>query len=172
MIVRTHLLAIVLFFTMVSCQQSTPNNTETNNLVPESQEVTETSTTTPEEQKTLSKLDNIDLENNKLVAEAGEDITKAVIKKEAIILYADMMKVHRIFGYEAPDVNSKRLLVISVFTNDVEDNPFNCALGAYYDTDEIDLTYIETASGFVKANATASGQTKIVYIESKWVVAE
>lgn len=164
----TNFLAILLCSLLLSCQQSATNtdaaNTSTDTVV--------TTSTAVETPKAPNKLEAIDIENNKIIEEAGEEITKAVLKKEAIIFYRDDSKMHRIFGYETADVNSKRLLAVSAFTNDVEGNPFGCELGAYYDMKEIKIKYLETAGTFVKAEVVANGNTKVVFFESKWVESE
>jgi hypothetical protein len=84
-----------------------------------------------------------------------------------------MRKDHRIFGYAKPDTKSERLLLISVFTNDVENNPFGCKLGSYYDTsgmDDITLKYKETLGKFIKAVAIDKSNNKTdIYFEKKWI---
>jgi len=82
-----------------------------------------------------SSLDSIDMANDESVINAGANLTKAYVAKDSTIsLTANMRADHRIIGYAQPDTASKRLLMLSVFTNDVENNPFNCELGAFYDT--------------------------------------
>jgi hypothetical protein len=60
-----------------------------------------------------------------------------------------------------------------VFTNDVENNPFGCKLGSYYDTGgmkEIKLTYLGESHGFIKALVTDSlNKGTTVYFENKWI---
>ena len=69
--------------------------------------------------------------------------------------------------------NQKRLLLLSVFTNDVENNPFGCKLGAFYDTrsmNELTLNYIMTIGNFVKATATSkTNNSTTLYFEKKWI---
>jgi hypothetical protein len=80
------------------------------------------------------------------------------------------------FGYANPDIKSERLLLISVFTNDVEKNPFGCKLGSYYDVggmQNIKLKYLETAGNFIKAVAIdSSNNFTTLYFEKKWIVFE
>lgn len=125
-----------------------------------------------------TQLDSIEKTNNESVVASGDNITKAFVflkdGDSTIYLTADMRKDHRIFGYAKPDIRSERLLLLSIFTNDVEKNPFGCRLGAYYDTGGPGapvLKYVSTAGNFVKA--TATGQTDrpaTVYFEKKWIV--
>ena len=125
----------------------------------------------------LTNLDNIDKENNKSVLASGDNITKASVdlknQDSTINLTANIRKDHRIFGYAKPTVNSERLLLLSVFTNDVEHNPFDCKLGAYYDTagmKEMTLKYISTSGKYVKAAAIDKlNNSTTVYFEKKWI---
>jgi hypothetical protein len=171
---RIQFLTFLLFFTLISCQQSASNDTNNESTKVEVEEESTTAPTTKaEEPKPLSKLEQLDFENNKTITESGEEITKAIVDKGGgIFLYPDNIKDHRIFAYESPDLNSTRLLLISAFTNDVEGNPFQCELGAFYDSEEIEITYLEKSGDFVKAQATANGKTKVIYVEKKWLTFE
>lgn len=51
-----------------------------------------------------------------------------------VYVYADMNKDFRMFGYARPDTTSQKMILYSIFTSDVEDNPFDCPFGAYYET--------------------------------------
>ena len=89
---------------------------------------------------------------------AGDKVTKANISlvDSTFALRADMRKDHRIIGHAKPDINSQRLIIFSIFTDDVENNPFKCELGAYYDTEEMEnikLKFVENDSDFVKVIA-------------------
>ena len=125
----------------------------------------------------LTKLDSIDKENNESVVASGANITKAFVflkdGDSTINLIANIRQDHRIFGYAKPDINSERLLLLSIFTNDVENNPFGCKLGAYYDTGgmgELTLKYISTTGTFVKAIATDNtNKSTTIYFEKKWI---
>ena len=66
---------------------------------------------------------------------AQEENTLSIATNDSIMeIQAFIRKDHRIFGYEKPDKNSAKLIVFSIFTNDVENNPHHCKLGSYYDT--------------------------------------
>lgn len=124
--------------------------------------------------------DSIDKANNESVVASGDNITKAFVflkdGDSTINLIANIKKDHRIFGYVKPDVKSERLLLLSVFTNDVQNNPFGCKLGAYYDTrgmTELTLKYISTTGNFVKAAATnKANKSTTIYFEKKWIAFE
>jgi|SRR6478735_6241820 len=95
------------------------------------------------------------------------------LSDSSISLRANMRLDHRFFGYEKPDTSSKRLLLLSIFTNDVKDNPFKCELGSYYDTyglKEFSLKYVSTEEEFIKAEfINKSGEVTIVYFEKEWM---
>lgn len=124
-----------------------------------------------------TKLDSLDNANNTSVMNSGDDITRAYVMlssgDSSIYLTANIRKDHRIFGYAAPDIHSEKLLLLSVFTDDVENNPFQCKLGAYYDTNDMSalkLKYIETAGNFVRAYAVdTAGNRTTLYFEKKWI---
>ena len=123
----------------------------------------------------FTKLDSIEKVNNERIVASGVDITKAIVfLKEGdstINLIANIKQDHRIFGYAKPDIKSERLLLLSVFTDDVENNPFGCKLGAYYETagmGELTLKYITSNGNFVKAVAIdKTNKSTIVYFEKK-----
>ncbi|AHF16345.1 hypothetical protein NIASO_16665 [Niabella soli DSM 19437] len=93
-----------------------------------------------------------------------------------ITLHSNIRQDHRIFGYARPDTNAERLLLFSVFTNDVQGNPFKCRLGSYYETSELKgfhLKYLGTEDSFIKAMAIDSSNNRTpVYFEKKWIDVE
>ena len=82
-----------------------------------------------------------------------------------------MKKDHRIFGYEKPNLASKKLLLFSIFTNDVSDNPFGFPLGAYYDTMEVQFSikYLNDDGNFIKTILLEEGKQTIIYFDKKWI---
>lgn len=109
--------------------------------------------------------DQIDLDN----------IQKATVSKSdsSIWLSANMKLDHRIIGYDQPDTNSKKMILFSIFTRDVKDNPFNCPFGAYYSTSDMEntkLKFIGNAGSFIKASIIKDNNVAAtVYIEKAWV---
>jgi hypothetical protein len=107
---------------------------------------------------------------------AGDHINKAYISKSdsSIFVVQNKYRDHRIFGYERPDIHSRKMILISIFTKDVEGNPFQCPLGAYYSSgsmENIDLKYVSTGAGFIKANVSnKEGILGVVFIEKKYTV--
>jgi hypothetical protein len=132
---------------------------------------------TKKDSNSLSPLDSIELVNSQSVKDAGDYITKAYIDLETdeFSIRADMKRDHRIFGYQEPDSNSKRLILFSIFTNDVEGNPFELPLGAYYDTTEmedISIKYIGQNDDFIETEIMIEGESNTVYFERTWVILE
>lgn len=128
---------------------------------------------------TLSRLDSIDQANATTILESDE-LTKAQVNlstKDSIIrLRANIRVDHRFFGYEQPNIQSKKLLLFSIFTNDVQDNPFQLKFGAYYETSGLDdkglkLKYLRTKDDFIEAELIdVSGYpVTTIYFEKKWV---
>jgi len=128
----------------------------------------------------ISRLDSIETANNKSVDESKDNLTKAFVLlsngDSTIHLTANIRRDHRFFGYAKPDITSERLLLFSVFTSDVENNPFGCKLGAYYDTSSIrdfTLKYTSQKGSFIQASAIdTSGQLTVLYFDKKWIVLE
>lgn len=151
---------LMWFLIFYACRQSTPVNTgekEKNSQTAE------------------SKADSIDRENRASIIASGDLITKAYVSAADSIIYltANMKMDHRIFGYARPDTTSQRLILLSIFTNDVENNPFQCTLGAYYDTagmENIKLKFQAEEGNFIHALALENNQKSTpVYFEKKWI---
>jgi len=104
----------------------------------------------------------------------SEYMNKAYIGKNGEIwMTPNMKRDHRIFGYESNDIYSEKMILLSVFTNEVENNPFECKYGAFYDTNgmkEISLKYISNEGEFLKFEIVneKEGKSDIVYMLKKW----
>lgn len=167
-----YILTLTLYIS--ACGQT---NSKSENQENKQTDTTADITKTNQATEKLTKLDNIEKVNNESVVSSGDNITKAFVflkdGDSTINLTANIRQDHRIFGYAKPNINSERLLLLSVFTNDVENNPFGCKLGAYYDTggmDELTLKYISTTGNFVKAAATdKTNKSTAIYFEKKWI---
>jgi uncharacterized protein YecT (DUF1311 family) len=86
---------------------------------------------------------------------------------------ANIKKNHRIFGYKEKDIYSEKMILLSIFTNEVENNPFECKYGAFYDTNgmkEISLKYISNEGKFLKIEIIneKEGKSDISYMLKKW----
>jgi hypothetical protein len=105
----------------------------------------------------------------------GSDINKLTVSKSdsSLWLIARMQLDHRIFGYAKPDTNSPKLILISIFTNDVKDNPYKYPFGSYYETSgmgNIKLKFLENKKWFIKAELIENDSVKsLVYFLKKWV---
>ncbi|NML23194.1 hypothetical protein HHL16_20115 [Pseudoflavitalea sp. G-6-1-2] len=127
--------------------------------------------------KEVTTLDSIEAANNKSVLASGDDVTKAWVNlskgDSAIHLQANIRKDHRFYGYAQPDTRAQRLILFSIFTNDVQDNPFKLRLGAYYSIespDSLTVKYLAADKKFVKTVITdKTNNTSVVYFEKKWI---
>ena len=173
MIKTIYILTLTLL--ICACRQTNPtsDNQENRKQTLMTVDTTKTNQTTEK----LTKLDSIEKANNESVVASGDNITKAFVflkdGDSTINLTANIRQDYRIFGYAKPDIKSERLLLLSVFTNDVENNPFGCKLGAYYGTGgmhELTLKYISTTGNFVMAVAAdKSNSSTTIYFEKKWI---
>lgn len=121
-----------------------------------------------------SILETIEKENSKIIEQDEEYVNKAFIdKKDSLIwLTVNMKRDHRIFGFEKPDVKSKRMILLSIFTKDVENNPFNCPYGAFYGTSGMKnttLKFKENVGDFAKIEIQKENLKEVVYFEKKWL---
>ena len=119
--------------------------------------------------------DSLDWEKQGNVFLEGDNLNKLEVSKRdsVVTLYSNIRHDHRIFGYEKPDVKSKRKILFSVFTFDVEGNPCNCVFGSYYETSsmkDITLKYVGREKAFVKVDVFERNiKSGTVYFEKKWV---
>ncbi|MEZ4803495.1 MAG: hypothetical protein R2797_12045 [Gelidibacter sp.] len=108
------------------------------------------------------------------IAQSNSEINdKAYIESDSIIwVPQNINSDYKIFGYKNKDSLSEKLILISVFTKDVENNPYDCKYGAYYHTQGMDglkLKYISTEGDFVKTAIIKNGLiVDKVYMESRW----
>ena len=103
----------------------------------------------------------------------SEYMGKAFIEKDGTIwMSANMKKDYRIFGYKDKDIYSEKIILLSIFTNEVKNNPFDCEYGAFYDTNgmkNMELKYIATENEFLKIEIIENGKTiDQVYMLKKW----
>ncbi|MGJ1319176.1 hypothetical protein ACR776_11475 [Sphingobacterium spiritivorum] len=104
-----------------------------------------------------------------------ESMQRAEISKtdSMIHVYNNIRADYRVFGYSKPDTTSQKMFLISVFTNDVKDNPNKCLYGSYYDSasmPDMSIKYMADAGAFIKANLYQDDVLLApVYLEKKWV---
>lgn len=99
--------------------------------------------------------------------------SKAYIEKDSTIwIPQSINRDHKIFGYQEKNSSSKKLILISVFTKDVENNPCDCEYGSYYHTQsmgDFKLKYLSTENEFMKIDILKKGKSiDTVYMETKW----
>lgn len=167
---------LFLLFSCISCDNSKTDKTsvqissDTLNLskadtVPSTKEVVNSS----------DKLDSVNKANSNTITVDEDNIQKASVSKSdsSIWLTANMKLDHRIFGYEKPDTSSRKMILISIFTNDVEGNPFKCPFGSYYQTSDMtdmEIKYVSTEGKFIKVNVFRNAVLQgTVYIDKKWI---
>lgn len=104
-----------------------------------------------------------------------EAMQRAVVSKADSVfhVYNNIRADYRIIGYESPDTNSKKMVLFSVFTSDVEGNPFHCPYGSYYDSGspiELVIKYTGEQGSFIVASISGgSKKPATIYFEKKWV---
>ena len=99
--------------------------------------------------------------------------SKAYIEKDSIIwIPQGINREYKIFGYKEQNILSQKLILISVFTKDVENNPCDCKYGSYYHTqsmDDLRLKYLATENEFMGIAILKKGKIlDTVYMEKKW----
>jgi len=153
---------ILLPFLFIGCK---------NDTVVDTSEPTKMDTVTIKEtQKPTTNSDSVGSKD-----EIDEEFTqKATVNKNdsTIWIQVNMRLDHRIFGYEKPDVKSKKMILYSIFTDDVEGNPFQCPYGAYYDTtryQDMILKFQENIGDFAKVKIITDEAQHTVYFEKKWL---
>ncbi len=107
---------------------------------------------------------------------AGHSQTKAHVnrKTKEFYLVANIKQDHKIFGYTMPDVKSKKVILFSVFTSDVQGNPNKLPLGAYYETSNLQkgdkIGFVSVAGEFVKLNyITKDNKVTPFFIARKYI---
>lgn len=76
---------------------------------------------------------------------------------------------YKIFGYQFPNITTKKMICFSTFSYDVRDNLNKCPLGSYFDTSFMKegdrIIYLGMVGSFGKMNfITGSGKKTLVYI--------
>lgn len=89
-------------------------------------------------------------------------------------VFPDIRSDYRVIGYAKPDICSRRQIVFSVFTRDVENNPYGCTYGAFYSTSsgyhDIAIKYTGKTKHFIKTQIFIKGQNMgELFFERRWV---
>jgi hypothetical protein len=104
-------------------------------------------------------------------------IQKATISLGDSLLdvFPDIRSDYRVIGYAKPDICSRRQILFSVFTKDVENNPYECRYGAFYSTSsgdyhDIAIKYTGKTKYFIKTQLYIKGQKMgELFFERRWV---
>jgi hypothetical protein len=139
------------------------------------QEISENIVIKKDSVKKKINLDSLDKANQAELTPYEDYWNKISVQNRDSTLWlnSEMRLDHRIFGYKKPNTKSQRLIFLSIFTNDVEGNPFECKYGSYYSTtlgEEKNLKYISTEADFVKTILLDHNEVlDTLYFERKWI---
>ncbi len=107
---------------------------------------------------------------------AGHAQTKAFVdrKTKNFSLIGNIRNDYKIFGYSFANITSKKLILFSVFTKDIEGNPYKCRLGSYYETSGLKegdkIIFVSIIGNFVKLNfITSNNIITPFYIKRKLI---
>jgi len=162
-----YLLAIII----ISCNSSNNNNQNESRHTDSTQKTVNLA----DSNNTSSSVDSIDRANANTIAAAKDEVNKAMVslKDSLLLVSTDKFHDHRFFGYSRPDSHSRRLILFSIFTNDVQGNPYHLPYGSYYQTNDMDnvqLKYLATEGAFVKFTILKNNTPQdTIYIEKKWI---
>jgi len=102
-----------------------------------------------------------------------EFLQRASVGTDSIIrVVSDIKLDYRIFGFEKPDTNSRKMVLFSVFTPDVENNPYKCPYGSYYGTppeDDMKIKFVAKTDDYIKAIVTKDKMQSPVYFHKNWI---
>ncbi len=128
------------------------------------------------EENTVEAIEEVEEIEEEEPALIRDKYLHGIIEKDStVFLMATMRKSYRLFGYEAPTTKSKKLFLFSVFTDDVEGNPFDCDYGSFYETSGMErigmtLKYTSDTLGFRKLMMIRNNLINdFAYVEKKWL---
>jgi hypothetical protein len=171
MLFMTRLIYLLVSIIIISCNSSINNNQKEINRTDSNRQPAAISDST----HISSTSDSIDKANANTIDLAKEDVNKATIslKDSILLISSSKFRDHRFFGYSKPGIHSKRLILFSIFTNDVEGNPYHLPYGAYYnssDMDSMQLKFFAYEGAFAKCTILKNNTPQdTVYIEKKWI---
>src|SRR4051794_23563138 len=128
--IRLIYLLVTLF--IISCNSS--GSTNNNQKEFSDTDSIRKTTALPDSTPVSSTADSTDKANANTIASDKEDINKAMVslKDSLLSISPDKFRDHRFFGYSKPDIHSRRMILFSIFTNDVEGNPYHLPYGSFY----------------------------------------
>lgn len=99
---------------------------------------------------------------------SGQTVAQVDKKTKEFFIPTATKAQFRTFGYEFPNVSTRKMICFSSYTGDVGANMYNCPLGSYFDTSlmrEGDrIVYLGPAGSFSKMSyITGTGKKTVFY---------
>jgi len=90
-------------------------------------------------------------------------------KSKEFFVVTNRKAEYRIFGYQYPNITTKKMICFSSYGYDVADNLNKCPLGSYFDSGGMKegdrIVYLGPVGSFGKMNfITGSGKKTLIYI--------
>jgi hypothetical protein len=124
--------------------------------------------------ETIGIVNKIEIKKIDTIAINFDNVQKAEISKSdsLISIYQSWEKDFRIFGYKLPNEKSEKLILFSPFTDEVENNPFQCKFGSHYDyvSFKPKMKFIKYENDFAKIKILDSTFVpNFFFIQKKWI---
>ncbi len=99
---------------------------------------------------------------------SGQTVAHVDKKTKEFFIPTGTKAQFRTFGYEFPNVSTRKMICFSSYTGDVGANMYNCPLGSYFDTSLMKegdrILYLGPAGSFSKMNyITGTGKKTVFY---------
>ncbi|NQX39252.1 hypothetical protein SAMN05421820_102377 [Pedobacter steynii] len=171
---KIQLTAMLISLLLLSCNnRRKTNQVQTGNASPDTGVARKAEANNSTVENTMVPADTAAVGSPEAISEDQLNKAEVSMKDSLIWLAANMRLDHRIFGYEKPDTNSKKMILLSIFTSDVKGNPYHCPYGSFYETNEMDglqLKFVSDGDKFievkVKKEEAVLGR---VFIDKKWI---
>ncbi|NTE04450.1 hypothetical protein G6M26_05760 [Agrobacterium tumefaciens] len=168
-------LSMVAFCMLAMGCNNTKNKTVQTRL-PDTSKMDSVAKIQQNEHNSPTQIDKPDTIRNKQATQMNEDAFQKAsvnLQDSSLVVYGNIREDYRIFGYEQPDTNSRKLIFFSVFTTDVKGNPYHCPYGAYYATSDMinsEIKYLSSTGNFIKANFIKNKKVLTpIYMLKDWV---
>jgi len=171
---KIQLIAMLSSLLFLSCDnRGKTNQVETGNVTVDSTTARKTAANKGAVESTMVPADRAIVEDQEAISDEFLNKAEVSIEDSLIRLAANIRLDHRIFGYEKPDTNSKKMILLSIFTNDVKGNPYQCPYGSFYETNEMDglkLKFVSDGDKFIEVNVKREEAILgKVFIDKKWI---
>ena len=98
---------------------------------------------------------------------SSENVAHVDKKTKEFFVISNLKVEYEIFGYQYPNITTKKMICYSSHTYDVADNLNKCPLGSYYDSGRMKegdrITYIGKAGSFSKMMFTSGSGKKTIF---------